>query len=111
MGRRAPLRYLQLAIFTSYLPLRGLPRLILFMEHPDPSLDAVYAYVEKAYLRMQAGDVLVRCLEEESTIPMQQVVEGLVLAGPQSIAILREMLAESSQRKSQVQDDMHQVYV
>ncbi|MFZ6030905.1 MAG: hypothetical protein ACOYYS_24625 [Chloroflexota bacterium] len=82
------------------------------MGQSDPSsLDAVYAYVERAYLRMQAGDVLMRCLDEGSTAPIQQVVEGLVLAGPQSITVLREILAESSQRKSQVQDDMHQVYV
>lgn len=76
----------------------------------ESSLDAVYAYVERAYLRIQAGDVLVRCLDEGSMMPMQQVVEGLVLAGPQSLAVLREVLAEASQRKSQVQDDMNQVY-
>jgi hypothetical protein len=81
------------------------------MESLDASLNSVYAYVERAYLRIQAGDVLGRCLDEGSIVPMQQVVEGLVLAGPQSLNILREMLSESNQRKVQVQDDLHQVYV
>lgn len=81
------------------------------MEQSDPSLDAVYMYVEQAYLRMQAGDVLIRCMDEGSIIPMQQIVEGLILAGPDSLAVLREILAEASQRKVQVQDDLHQVYV
>lgn len=81
------------------------------MEPLDPSLNSVYAYVERAYQRIQAGDVLIRCLDEGSIAPMQQVVEGLVVAGPQSLHVLREMLSESVQRKTQVQDDMHQVYV
>jgi hypothetical protein len=81
------------------------------MEPLDSSLNSVYAYVERAYLRIQVGDVLGRCLDEGSIAPMQQVVEGLVLAGPQSLNVLREMLSESNQRKVQVQDDLHQVYV
>lgn len=75
----------------------------------DP-LDAVYSYVERAYIRLQAGDVLMRCMEEGSTSPIQQMVEGLVLAGPQSLSTLQEILAEAGQRKSQVMDDLHQVF-
>lgn len=74
----------------------------------DP-LDAVYSYVERAYLRLQAGDLLIRCLEEGSTEPLHQMVEGLVLAGPGSISAMREILAENRRRKAQVQDDLQHV--
>jgi hypothetical protein len=89
------------------MSLPGLPDGIGIMKE-DP-LDAVYAYVERAYVRLQAGDLLIRCLEAGSSAPIQHMVEDLVLAGPQSLSVLREMLAESSQRKSQVLDDLYQV--
>ena len=76
----------------------------------DDPLQSVYAYVERAYLRLQAGDLLTRCLEESSVTPVQQLVEGLVLAGPQSLQALREVLAEARKRKVQVQDDLNQLY-
>lgn len=77
-------------------------------EHP---LMAVYAYVERAYLRLQACDVLTHCLEQENTDPMQKLVEELVLAGPQSLSALREILAEVATRKAQLKDDQHQVFL
>jgi hypothetical protein len=76
----------------------------------DDPIDAVYSYVERAYVRLQAGDILIRCMEEGNALPMQQMVEGLVLAGPQSLSVLREMRTESAHRKSQILDDLHQVY-
>jgi hypothetical protein len=76
----------------------------------DDPIYAVYSYVERAYIRLQAGDVLIRCLEEGNASPMNQLVEGLVLAGPQSLAVLGEMRSETAHRKSQVLDDLHQVY-
>jgi hypothetical protein len=76
---------------------------------PKDPLNAVFSYVEKAYIRLQVGDVLIRCLEEESAAPIQQLVEGLVLAGPQSLDVLREILAEVDHRKMQIMDDLHQV--
>lgn len=78
------------------------------MNQDDP-LKAVYSFVERAYVRLQAGDVLLRCLEESNTLPIQAWVEGLVFAGPQNIGILREILAEVIQRKSQASDDLQQV--
>jgi len=75
----------------------------------DESLDAVFSMVEKAFMRLQAGDVLVSCLEKDDTAPMQKLVEGLVLAGPQNLTVLQEILAEASKRKSQMQDDLNQV--
>lgn len=74
----------------------------------DP-LDNVYSYVERAYVRLQAGDLLIRCMEESSSNPIHNLVEGLVLAGPQSINALREILAEADRRNSQIQDDLHQL--
>ena len=75
----------------------------------DDPLENVYSYVERAYVRLQAGDLLIRCMEESSPNPIQNLVEGLVLAGPQSINAMREILAESERRKSQIQDDLHQL--
>jgi hypothetical protein len=76
----------------------------------DDPIYAVYSYVERAYVRLQAGDILIRCLEEGNASPMMQLVEGLVLAGSQSLDVLREIRAETAHRKSQVLDDLHQVY-
>ncbi len=76
----------------------------------DDPIYAVYSYVERAYVRLQAGDILIRCLEEGNASPMKQLVEGLVLAGPQSLAVLREMRSEAAHRKSQILDDLHQVF-
>jgi hypothetical protein len=75
----------------------------------DP-LDDVYSFVERAYIRLQAGDILNRCLEEENLQPISQMVENLVLAGPQSLGVLREVLAEAGARKIQVMDDLQQVF-
>jgi hypothetical protein len=75
----------------------------------DP-LDAVYAYAEQAYIRMQAGDLLMRCMDIGSTRPMQELVESLVLAGPQSLGALSEILAETGQRRAQIQDDVQRLY-
>ena len=75
----------------------------------DDSLETIYAYAEKAYVRMQAGDVLLRCMEDASVSPMFQMVESLILAGPTSLDVLREILAETNSRKVQVGDDMQQV--
>jgi hypothetical protein len=75
----------------------------------DDPLDAVYSYVERAYIRLQAGDVLIRCLDEGYATPIQQMVETLVLAGPRSMGVLQEILAEAEQRKGQIMDDLHQL--
>jgi hypothetical protein len=75
----------------------------------DDPLDAVYSYVERAYIRLQAGDVLIRCLDEANAAPIQQMVETLILAGPGSIGVLQEILSEAGQRKAQIVDDLHQL--
>lgn len=76
----------------------------------DDPLLAVYAYVERAYLRLQASDVLTHCLEESDAEPMHNLVENLVLAGPQSLSALREILAEVILRKTQLKEDQQEVF-
>lgn len=70
---------------------------------------AVYSIVEKAYYRLQAGDVLSHCMEDGSTAPIHEMIQEMVVAGPQSLEALREILGEAMKRKSQVYDDLNQV--
>jgi hypothetical protein len=74
----------------------------------DP-LEAVYSFVERAYVRLQAGDLLFRCMEERDISPLQSWVEGLVFAGPKNLDALREVLSEVSERQTQSDEDMRQV--
>ncbi len=75
----------------------------------DP-LANVYSYVERAYVRLQASDVLNQCLEEGRLIPLQSLVEMLIVLGPTSLVSLREILGEVYSRRSQVKNDQHQVF-
>jgi hypothetical protein len=70
---------------------------------------SIYSIVEKAYFHLQAGDVLTHCMEDGSTKPIHEMIQDMVLAGPQSLEALREILAEAMKRKSQVNDDLSQV--
>jgi len=79
----------------------------IMSDHPQ---DTVYSFVERAYIRLQVGDVLSRCLENGTIAPIREMVEGLVLAGPQNLATMRDILEEAVQRRTQVQDDLHQVF-
>ena len=75
----------------------------------DDPIETVYSYVERAYVRLQAGDLLTRCMEDVAVTPIQQLVEGLVVSGPSGLNALRETLAEAGRRKTQVQDDLQQL--
>lgn len=70
---------------------------------------SIYTIVEKAYFRLQAGDVLTHCMEDGSTDPIHEMIQEMVLAGPQSLEALREILGEAIKRKTQVYDDLNQV--
>jgi len=70
---------------------------------------SIYSIVEKAYFRLQAGDVITHCLEDGSTDPVHEMIQEMVLAGPQSLDGLREILGEAMKRKAQVYDDLNQV--
>jgi hypothetical protein len=69
----------------------------------------IYSIVEKAYYHLQASDVLTQCLEDGTTDPIKELVHEMVLAGPQNLEALREILGEAMKRKSQVYDDLNQV--
>lgn len=75
----------------------------------NKSVSPIYSIVEKAYFRLQAGDVITHCIEDGSTDPIHEMIQEMVLAGPQSLEALREILAEVSKRKAQVYDDLNQV--
>ncbi len=77
------------------------------MGNKPPS--SIYSIVEKAYFRLQAGDVITHCLEDGSTDPLHQMIQEMVLAGPQNLDALREILGEAMKRKAQVYDDLNQV--
>ena len=70
---------------------------------------AIYSIVEKAYYRLQAGDVLSHCMEDGSTDPIHEMIQEMVVAGPQSLKAFREILGEAIKRKTQVYDDLNQV--
>jgi hypothetical protein len=70
---------------------------------------SIYSIVEKAYFRLQAGDVLSHCLEDGSSEPIHEMIQEMVMAGPQSLDALREILGEANKRKGQVYDDLNQV--
>jgi hypothetical protein len=60
---------------------------------------------------LQASEVLNQCLEEGRLVPLQSLVEMLVVLGPTSLASLREILGEVFARRSQVKNDQHQVFI
>ncbi len=72
-------------------------------------VSSVYSIVEKAYYRLQAGDVLTHCVEDNSSEPIHEMIQEMVLAGPQSLDAIREILNETTKRKTQVHDDLNQV--
>ena len=69
----------------------------------------IYSIVEKAYYRLQAGDVLSHCIEDSSSEPIHEMIQEMIIAGPQNLEALREILSETLKRKSQVHDDLNQV--
>lgn len=74
----------------------------------DP-IEAIYAFVERAYVRLRAEDILIRCMDEDNSAPMQRWVEGLLLAGPQSLGALREILAEVGDYKALSIKELRQI--
>ncbi len=70
---------------------------------------AIYSIVEKAYYHLQAGDVLSHCMEDGTIDPIHRMIQEMVVAGPQSLEALREILGEAMKRKTQVYDDLNQV--
>ena len=64
---------------------------------------------ERDYVRMRVGDVLMLCMDDSSVIPIQRLVESLVMIGPESLEVMREILTEISIRRAKVHDDEEQL--
>lgn len=47
-------------------------------------MDKILPSGEREYIRMKVGDVLMVCMEDSSVIPIQKLVESLVMVGPES---------------------------
>jgi hypothetical protein len=77
----------------------------------EKSASPVQSFMERAYVRLKTGEVLIHCIEKGNAVPMQQMVENLVLAGPESLGTFREVLSEVSSRRSQLEADVEQVYL
>ena len=77
----------------------------------DESSANIFDYVEHAFIRMQAGDVLTQCLDDGVLAPLQSLVESLIVAGSDSLDYLREILGEVYRRKGQITNDQHQVFL
>ena len=65
--------------------------------------------IERDYIHMSVGDVLMLCMEDSSVTPIQQLVESLVVIGTDGLTLLQEILNEVSKRKMQVSEDQDQV--
>lgn len=61
------------------------------------------------YIHMKVSDILMLCMEDSSVIPVQQLVESLVMIGPDSLSFLQQVLDEASKRNVQVLNDQKQV--
>jgi hypothetical protein len=68
------------------------------MSHP---LDDLLSFAERSYVRMQAEGLISHCLAQGDTSAFEDLVEGLVLAGSTSLAVMREILEEIHSAKSQ----------
>ncbi|MBN1537015.1 MAG: hypothetical protein JW908_09810 [Anaerolineales bacterium] len=60
----------------------------------EDSLEAVYLFIERAGIRLKVNEVLVECLEDGNTASFQDLIEELIVAGPDSLRIVREILSE-----------------
>jgi hypothetical protein len=91
------------------MPVPGVPRGATMMT--EDSLEAVFSMVEKAFLRLQAGDIVVSCLEQNDASPILRYVESLVVEGPKSLSALREIRIEVSTRRYQFQEEITNTFL
>lgn len=58
------------------------------------ALDDLLGLAERAYVRMQAGQLIKECLEQGDSSLLKELVQQLVLTGAPSLAVLREIHEE-----------------
>ena len=66
----------------------------------EASLEDLIALAERSFVRMQAQELIGQYLEEEDQAPLDQLLEGLILAGTSSLAQLRDIIEEIRAMKS-----------
>lgn len=64
------------------------------------ALDELLTFAERAYVRMQAEQLIAQCLDQGDPSAFDRLVENLVLAGASSLAVMREILEELRSTKS-----------
>ena len=69
------------------------------------ALDDLLSIAERAYVRMQAGELISQCLDQADQAPLDSLVQQLVLAGASSLAILREILEEIRSTRSTLRQE------
>jgi hypothetical protein len=67
------------------------------MSHP---LDDLLSFAERSYIRMQAEGLISHCLAQGDVTAFDDLVEGLVLAGDSSLAVMHEIIEEIDAAKS-----------
>ena len=68
-------------------------------------LDDLLTIAERAYVRMQAGQLISQCLEVGDASALDALVRQLVLAGSPSLAVLREIREEISSVRSSLRQE------
>jgi hypothetical protein len=63
-------------------------------------LDELLNFAHRSYVRMEAEQLIIECLELEDLAPFNDMLEKLVLAGATSLFLLREVLEEVMSAKS-----------
>jgi len=70
----------------------------------EDGIEAVYSFIERAGIRLKVNEVLVECLEEGNTASFQDLIEELIIAGPESLRIVREIISEVNLMLNQMQE-------
>jgi hypothetical protein len=70
-------------------------------------LDELLTFAERAYVRMEAEQLIGQCLDQGDPALFNDLVKGLVLAGSTSLGVMREILEEvRSTRTSLMREGM-----
>jgi len=72
----------------------------------EDGLEAVISFIERAGIRLKVNEILIECLEEGNTSSFQDLVEELIVAGPDSIRVVREIISEVDLMMCQLQEKL-----
>lgn len=68
-------------------------------------LDDLLNFAHRSYVRLEAEQLILECLELEDVSPFNDLLEKMVLAGGTSLYLLREVLEEVLSTKSQLNQE------